>query len=120
VQGFSEFWINGGGQNQDHPLAAWLKDFTVVPSGLGGLLNWTSWQESGSVKYLIERSADSLVFYKIGEVPAINHADSLQSYQFTDPLLAGGFNYYRLVLMKSDGDSLVSPVHLLYDEPIPS
>ena len=56
VQGFSEFWINGGGKNQDHPLAAWLKDFTALGSGITGLLDWTSWQETGSVKYIVERS----------------------------------------------------------------
>ena len=120
ITGFSEFWINGGGKNQDHPLAALLKDFTVTAAGPGGLLDWTSWQESGSVKYIIERSADSLLFYKIGEVPAINHPDSTQAYQFMDPKLSGGYNYYRLVLMKSNGDSLISMVRSLYNEPIPS
>ncbi len=120
VQGFSEFWINGGGRNQDHPLAAWLKNFTVTASGPGGLLDWSSWQETGSVKYIVERSADSLQFYKIGEVPAINHVDSLQTYHFTDPRLAEGLNYYRLVLMKSDGDSLVSVIRSLFYESIPS
>ncbi len=120
VQGFSEFWINGGGKQQDHPLAAWLKDFTVTPAGSAGLLDWMSWQESGSVKYIIERSADSLQFYAIGEVPAINHLDSIQSYHFADPLLAEGNNYYRLVLMKSDGDSLISPIRSLVYEEKPS
>ena len=33
VNGFSEFWINGGGKMQDHPLAAWLKDFTATRVG---------------------------------------------------------------------------------------
>jgi hypothetical protein len=120
VQGFSEFWINGGGKNQDHPLAAWLKDFTATAVGSTGLLNWTSWQESGSIKYVVEKSADSLNFYKIGEVPAINHTDSLQGYHFTDPQLAEGQNYYRLVLLKSNGDSLVSMVRSLLYKEIPS
>ena len=120
VDGFSEFWINGGGKLQDHPLAAWLKSFTAVGPGASGLLDWTSWQESGSLKYLIERSPDSLLFYPIGIVPAFPHTDSLQSYHFTDPQLMGGNNFYRLVLYNQQGDSLISPVRKLYYEPIPT
>jgi hypothetical protein len=120
VLSFSEFWINGGGRNQDHPLAAWLKNFTATASGPNGLLDWTSWQETGAVKYIIERSADSIQFNRIGETPAINHIDSTQSYHFTDPQLAGGHNYYRLVLMFANGDSLISPVRDLFYELIPT
>ncbi len=110
VMGFSEFWINNGGKKPYHPLAAWLKDFTAVRSNASGLLDWTSWQEIGSVRYIIESSADSLQFNRIGEVPAIPHIDSLQSYHFTDPQFSVGNNYYRLVLYFQNGDSVVSPV----------
>lgn len=110
VKGFSEFWLNGGGKQQDHPLAAWLKDFTAVQSNATGLLDWNSWQEIGSVKYIIEKSADSLVFNPIGQLPSLPHLDSVQSYHFTDPALNTGANYYRLVLYYQNGDSVVSPV----------
>ena len=118
--GFSEFWLNGGGIHKDHPLAAWLKDFTAVRSGTSGLLNWTSWQESGSLKYIIEKSADSLQFDRIGELPAIPHPDSVQNYQFTDPGLFEGNNYYRLVLYYQNGDILVSPVRKIFYEAVPT
>jgi hypothetical protein len=120
VQGFSEFWLNGGGKNQDHPLAAWLKDFTAIASNASGLLDWNSWQESGSLKYIIERSPDSLQFGKIGELPAIPHADSIQSYHFTDPVLGNGDNFYRLVLYFQNGDSLVSPVRKIHYDAVPT
>jgi Subtilase family/Secretion system C-terminal sorting domain len=120
VSGFSEFWMNGGGKKQDHPLAAWLKDFTAIQSNSTGLLNWISWQESGSVKYIIEKSSDSAQFNKIGEVPAIPHQDSVQTYQFTDPALWSGNNYYRLVLYFQNGDSLVSPVRKVNNAGVPS
>src|SRR5207244_914071 len=85
VTGFSEFWINGGRKKQDHPLAAWLKDFTAIRSNATGLLNWTSWMETGSLKYIVEKSKDSIQFNKIGEVPAVAHLDSIQTYHFSDP-----------------------------------
>jgi hypothetical protein len=120
VKGFSEFWLNGGGKKQDHPLAAWLKDFTAVLTNSTGVLNWTSWQETGSLKYMIEKSSDSIVFSNIGNLPSFPHADSLQSYQFTDPTLLNGNNFYRLVLYFQNGDSLISTVQKLYFEAIPT
>jgi hypothetical protein len=119
VTGFSEFWINGGGKQQDHPLAAWLKDFTATLSQNLSYLNWTSWQETGSIKYIIEKSADSVQFNSIGEVAAIPHTDSVQSYLFTDPKLWDGNNYYRLVLYYQNGDSLISPVRKIFYDPVP-
>ncbi|HXB29157.1 MAG TPA: T9SS type A sorting domain-containing protein, partial [Puia sp.] len=116
VQGFSEFWINGGGKQQDHPLAAWLKDFTAVQLDSSGLLNWSSWQETGSLKYVVEKSSDSVQFNRIGQVTAIPHIDSVQSYNFTDPQLWAGNNYYRLVLYFQNGDSLISPVQKIFYE----
>ena len=110
VSGFSEFWINGGGKLQDHPLAAWLKDFTATRFNQSGLLNWSSWQESGSLKYIVEKSGDSIQFNPIGEVSVNPHPDSIQSYSFTDPILFDGNNYYRLVLYSQNGDSLISPI----------
>jgi hypothetical protein len=125
VKGFSEFWINGGGKLQDHPLAAWFRDFTATRLDSTGLLNWSSWQESGTVKYVVEKSTDSIhfnkigPFYKIGEVMAVPHTDSTEAYQFTDPKLTAGDNYYRLVLYDQNGDSLVSPVRMVFYEPAP-
>jgi hypothetical protein len=120
VIGFSEFWINGGGKQQDHPLAAWLKDFTAVQSNSEDLLNWSSWQEIGSVKYIVEKSSDSIQFNAIGQLAAIPHTDSVQSYNFTDPRLFQGNNYYRLVLYFQNGDSLVSPVRKIYNGSAPA
>lgn len=115
VTGFSEFWINGGGKNHDHPLAAWLKDFTVTKQGTTGLLNWTSWRETGSLRYVVEKSVDSVVFMPIGNMAAFSPSDSIHAYQFTDTALWAGKNYYRLVLYNQNGDSLISPVRALYE-----
>jgi hypothetical protein len=74
----------------------------------------------GSVKYIIEKSTDTIPFYKIGELPAIPHTDSVQGYFFRDPSLVTGNNYYRLVLYFQNGDSLISPVRKIFFDPIPS
>ena len=117
VAGFSEFWINGGGKKQDHPLAAWLMNFTATLQNNTGLLNWTTWREIGSSHFIIERSGDSISFTPIGTVTAHPHADSTAAYSFTDQLLLGGHNYYRLKLIFQDGDSLYSPVRQFFFDP---
>jgi hypothetical protein len=119
VNGFSEFWINAGGKFQDHPLAAWLKSFTATAVDSTGLLNWSTWQEIATVKFIVEKSTDSIHFSKIGEVPAVPHADSIQSYQFTDQRLDSGNNYYMLILVDSTGDSLASPIKYIFYNPPP-
>ncbi|HZK64342.1 MAG TPA: T9SS type A sorting domain-containing protein, partial [Puia sp.] len=117
VNHFSEFWINGGGLKQDHPLAAWLLDFTAIRKNNTGLLTWTTWQENASSRFEIEKSGDSLRFVSIGSVPAHPHADSTAGYAFTDPQLYGGHNYYRLKLIFQNGDSVYSPVQQIFYDP---
>ena len=119
VNGFSECWINAGGQKQDHPLAAWLKDFTAERQGNGAILKWSSWQETGSSRFVVEKSGDSTGFSPIGSLTAHPHADSTAAYQFTDPQLQGGNNYYRLKLIFLNGDSLYSPLRKVFFDPDP-
>jgi hypothetical protein len=119
VNGFSECWVNAGGQKQDHPLAAWLKDFTAERQGNGAVLKWSSWQEAGSSRFVIEKSGDSASFSTAGSVTAHPHADSTAAYEFTDPHLQGGNNYYRLKLIFLNGDSLYSPVRKIFYDPDP-
>lgn len=114
---FSEFWINGGGLRHDHPLAAWLLNFTATRKNNTGLLAWSTWQENASSRFEIEKSGDSLRFVSIGLVPAHPHTDSTAGYAFTDPQLYGGYNYYRLKLIFQNGDSLYSPVKQIFYDP---
>jgi hypothetical protein len=114
VKGFSEFWINGGGKLQDHPLAAWLKDFTATLSLNLGYLNWTTWQETNALNYWIEKSADSIHFELIGYVPAQGLPDTTTGYHFTDLNLLVGNNYYRIVRHDMDFDSLISPIITIF------
>ena len=71
------------------------------------------------MKYVIEKSTDSIHFNKIGEVPAVPHTDSVQTYQYTDQQLTPGNNYYMLILYDVNGDSLVSPVRKIFYVPAP-
>lgn len=117
VNGFSEFWINGGGPNHDRPLAAILQSFTATLADTKGLLQWATWQEKNISQFIIEKCSDSIHFNAIGTVTAKGNTDTLTNYQFTDNNLWEGHNYYRLKIIFNDGHSLYSQVRLIEFNP---
>jgi len=113
VNNFSEFWINGGGPGQNQPLPATLGPFTVSKKGNAGLLEWTTLQESDCDKFIIEKSTDGVSYKTIGQVPAVGNSNVTQQYQYTDPHLVMGTNYYRLRITDINGQFNFSPIRFL-------
>ena len=103
VNGFSEFWINGGGTGKDQPLGVGLKTFIATKIDTTGLLQWSLSKEFTIDSFIIEKSLDSINFSPIGTVKAIVDTSSFSLYQFTDSLLLSGINYYRLRILNADG-----------------
>jgi hypothetical protein len=110
VNGFSEFWINGGGPGKDRPLAATLQSFTAGRTGNKGLLQWSTYEEKNTNEFIIEKSTDSIHFSALDSLPAAGNTDSVSHYQYTDNTLRNGNNYYRLKITYADGHSIYSPV----------
>ncbi|WP_127128778.1 S8 family serine peptidase [Pseudoflavitalea rhizosphaerae] len=98
VNHFSEFWISGGGPGQNVPLPVTLSAFTATRRNNTGLLQWQTSQELNSKQFTIEKSTDGELFIPIGTVPAAGNSQSLLNYQFSDPVLSNGMNYYRLLI----------------------
>lgn len=113
VNHFSEFWINGGGPGQNNALPVTLEQFTVLKKKATALLQWITAQELNSRSFIIEKSSDGIHYAAIGEVPAAGNSNSPLRYQFTDPHLLNGINYYRLQITDIDGQSRLSPVRTL-------
>jgi hypothetical protein len=105
VNHFSEFWINGGGPGQNEPLPVTLSSFTATRRNNTGLLQWQTSQELNSKQFTIEKSTDGVLFIPIGIVAAAGNSQSLLNYQFTDPVLSNGMNYYRLLITDINGHS---------------
>lgn len=57
---------------------------------------WTTASEKNSDRFVVERSADGVNFYPVGEVKAKGYSNSLLQYQFLDKNPLGGTSYYRL------------------------
>ncbi len=117
VKSFSEFRLNGGGKRQDHPLAAWLNSFSAAKADTTAVLNWGTWQEADSAHFVIERSADSLRFSSLARLAGTSHTDSIYSHRFTDNRMLPGADYYRILYLQGNGDSLYSQVLRLDYQP---
>ncbi|MET0637250.1 MAG: S8 family serine peptidase [Chitinophagaceae bacterium] len=111
VAGFSEFWLNNGGTNQNQVLPVRLVSFTAmkINNGLDVQLDWVSASEENVLKYVIETARSNEGFDRndysvIGEVTAIGTTATELKYTFTDrELNKSGVRYYRLRIVDRDG-----------------
>jgi hypothetical protein len=113
VNGFSEFWINGGGPGQNQPLPLVLQSFTATKINMTGLLQWTLSPGINIDSFIVQKSTDGVIFVEIGAVKAIDDSSSAIQYQFTDYNLVKGINYYRLMLTDSSGNFQYSSIQTL-------
>jgi hypothetical protein len=107
VGGFSEFWINGGGINQDQPLAQELQSFTATKiNNYLASLQWSTLSGNKITRFIIEKSPDSVRFT---DIDSISYISGTTNYQYTDSL-SQGINYYRLKIIDSSGDYQYSQI----------
>ncbi len=113
VSSFSEFWFNDGGPTGTQALNQSSLDFTATHAGArSAQINWTSYIDTGVVKYELERAADDRVFTKLNEFASLGAVGS--SYSYLDyPPITGPLNYYRLHYQLKDGRWLYSPTRIV-------
>src|SRR5579871_927799 len=74
-----------------------LASFSVTKQGNNALVQWSTETEVNSNYVDVERSTNATDFEKVGSVSASGNTNTLQNYQFTDPLNGlSGVVYYRL------------------------
>ncbi len=73
-------------------------------------VTWQTSQEINSSHFIIERSADGILFSGIGNVTAAGNSSSLKNYSFIDQQPLDGINYYRVKMIDKDGASKYSAV----------
>jgi uncharacterized repeat protein (TIGR03803 family) len=81
---------------------SWLS-FNAIQGDQKVLLSWKTAQEQNSNRFEVERSANGVVFSKIGVVAAAGNTNSITSYSFTDTHSLDGISYYRLRQVDNDG-----------------
>ncbi|MFZ1451856.1 MAG: alpha-amylase family glycosyl hydrolase [Ferruginibacter sp.] len=74
-------------------------------------LEWKVSNETGVLKYEVERSVNQTDFSSIGNVIAVNNTDNTTTYRFTDKLLpASEYLFYRLKIIDKNGAEKYSDI----------
>ena len=91
-------------------LPVTLAGFTAQRQQQTTLLKWSTTREENSRTFVVEKSANAVLFDSIGTVACKGTLLSTASYSFTDPTPFPGANYYRLKLVDRDGKFTYSSV----------
>ncbi len=120
VKDFSEFWLNNGGFDNNHPLPVQLINFTAKKKNDKDVLaEWVTASEFNVNRFEIEVAKGNIAyqqnqFVKIGEVASQGNSTQEQRYSFTDQEMNKiGARYYRLKLIDNDNSfkySAIRPV----------
>ncbi len=78
------------------------------------ILNWTPAGETGSGKYIIERSIEAEAFKPINTVNDRNFDIDLLRYELIDTKAAFGYNHYRVIYIDKEGNRTVSDIGSVY------
>jgi hypothetical protein len=105
VSGFSGFYLS----TVVNPLPLTLLNFTAVVQGATNLLKWQTADETGTSRFVVQRSGDGRGFAPVGTVAATD-LPGTNSYSFTDGQPLSGDNFYRLQMVDLDGKFIYSPV----------
>jgi hypothetical protein len=103
--------IQNNSQNTILPLV--LLSFNAQKSQKQAVLNWSTTQELNDKEFLVQRSADGVLYETIGIVEAQDGYSTTNNYQFTDPSPLNGKNFYRLSVVDHEDNQSASPVQFL-------
>lgn len=109
----AECWINSGNPGAGSPLD--LLSFTATKTGTNGLLQWMANQETGTGRYVVEKSTDGTNFSALDSVNAMGYTTQTAGYQYTDNNLIDGTNYYRLRIVATGGHYTYSYIRTITD-----
>jgi hypothetical protein len=73
-------------------------------------LNWTATSEDRDVKYVVERSADGIVFTEVGTVNGYNNSNGVNTYNLVDQIPVSGKAFYRLAMVNASSSKKYSRI----------
>lgn len=86
-----------------------LSGFSVVSNNdKSCALKWASAQESGKVKYVVQRSSNGRIFADLATITAANNSQSGNIYSYEDATVTEAVNYYRLKIVEVSGSTAFS------------
>ena len=92
-----------------------LTSFYAVTNNETVDIKWETANEINANQFIVERSADAIIFNALGTIAARNNGGIEQKYMITDPHPLIGTSYYRLKQIDKDGVftySKIAPVNI--------
>lgn len=101
---FGSFALASSSNYPNNPLPILLTEWKVLPHKNSIMLHWTATEETHTTGYLVERSADGILFEPISSLIPAEHIYPF-TYQLIDNEPLNGRNYYRLKIINADGSA---------------
>ncbi len=95
--------VSFGSKNNINPLPVELVSFTGDCSGKGVELQWQTATETNNRYFVLERSADAVVYNTIASIEGAGNSTTPITYNFIDRAPVNGIGYYRLKQVDIDG-----------------
>jgi Secretion system C-terminal sorting domain len=87
-----------------------LISFSATQTGNEVTCNWLTATERNTNVFVVEHSTNGIDFSPLGMVNAAGNSNTPINYAFTDKNPAAGMNYYRLLMIDTDGTSTYSDI----------
>ncbi len=81
-------------------------------------ISWQVENEINIASFIVEKSANGVMFNSLGTVKALNNSTAINNYNFNDPFINAINNYYRIKLVGMDGSVKYSYVLLVKNSPL--
>jgi hypothetical protein len=94
----------------NNPLPIELLSFTAEPNGQVVDLEWVTATEQDNDRFVVERSADAVMFQAVLETAGAGNSSSVVRYTDVDRRPLSGLSYYRLKQIDFDGTATYSNV----------
>ena len=91
-------------------LSAQLTNFGLTQQSNGIGINWSTSSETNTDKFVVEKSADGVLFNTLTIKAAAGNSFSTLNYNTLDKNPINGINYYRLLTIDKNGDQKYSKV----------
>lgn len=85
------------------PVPVSFGNVQVINNKTSNKIFWKTHSEANTSVFKLERSANGIQFYEIGEVPAAGFSSITREYYLHDRQPLNGLNYYRLKMLETDG-----------------
>lgn len=115
VSGFSELWLSGAGNS---PLPAHIQNWEAeCISGQWVQASWQSVSESNNAFFILESSADEVLWTEIYRLPGAGNSNEIRSYNTGNLSLPAAHRYLRLQQQDHNGMRSIKAYGSIYCMP---